>query len=88
MPISSSSQRIAEISKEVEALRAQSLSHPYKAAEMIQDGLGKIQVSLKELTVSAGGGGMVERKRGERKCIIRRQSLQRNPLLDSVPKSM
>jgi hypothetical protein len=56
MPISSSSQRIAEISKEVEALRAQSLSHPDKAAEMIQDRLGKIQVSLKELTVSAGGG--------------------------------
>ncbi len=72
MPISSSSQRIAEISKEVEALRAQSLSHPEKAAEMIKECIEQLQVSLKELTVLAGGG-MVERKRGERKCIIRGQ---------------
>jgi hypothetical protein len=76
MPISRPSQRIDEISKALENLRAQSLSRPEKAAEMIQDGLGKIQVSLKELTVSAGGGG----KRGERKCIIRRQLLPLNRL--------
>jgi len=50
------SQRIAEISKELETLRAQSLSHPEKAAEIFQEGIGQIQVSLKELTVSAGGG--------------------------------
>jgi hypothetical protein len=56
MPSASPAQRLDEISKELENLRAQSLSHPDKASEMIQDGLGKIQVSLKELTVSAGGG--------------------------------
>ncbi len=56
MPIANLSQRLDEISKELEILRTQSLSHPEKAAEMIQDGLEKIQVSLKELTALAGGG--------------------------------
>jgi hypothetical protein len=41
MPISSSSQKIDEISKEGRALRAQSLSHPDKATEKIQDCLVK-----------------------------------------------
>jgi hypothetical protein len=56
MPISRPSQRIDEISKALENLRAQSLSRPDKAAEMIQDGIEQLQVSLKELTVLAGGG--------------------------------
>lgn len=54
MPDARPSQKLDEISKELETLRTQSLSHPEKAAEMLQDGLGQIQVSLKELTVSAG----------------------------------
>lgn len=49
MPDARPSQRIAEISKELENLRAQNLSHPEKAAEMLQDGLGQLQLSLKEL---------------------------------------
>jgi hypothetical protein len=57
MPSASPPQRLDEISKELEALRAQSLSHPKKAAEILHDGLEQLQVSLKELTVSAGGGG-------------------------------
>jgi hypothetical protein len=56
MPISRPSQRIADISKELETLRAQSLSHPEKAARLLQNGLEKIQVSLKELIALAGGG--------------------------------
>ena len=54
MHIAILSQRIAEISKELETLRAQSFSNPEKAAELLQEGIGQIQVSLKELTVSAG----------------------------------
>lgn len=54
MPSANSSHRIAEISKELENLHAQSLSHPDKVAEMLQDGLGRIQVSLKELTMLEG----------------------------------
>ncbi len=57
MPSANPSQIVAEIFKALEILRTQSLSHPDKAAEMLQDGLGQIQVSLKELTISAGGGG-------------------------------
>ena len=56
MPSASPSQRLDEISKELEILRAQSLNHPDKAAEMLQNGLDQIQVSLKELTALAGGG--------------------------------
>jgi hypothetical protein len=56
MPSASPSKRLDEISKELEILRAQSLSHPDKAARLFQDGLGQIQVSLKELTMLAGGG--------------------------------
>lgn len=56
MPIAILPQRLAEISKELESLRAQSLSHPDKAAELLQDGLDQLQVSLKELTTLAGGG--------------------------------
>ncbi len=55
MPNANSSQKLDEISKELEALRAQSLSHPEKAAEMLQDGLEQLQVSLKELTDLVGG---------------------------------
>lgn len=57
MPSANPSRVIADISKELEALRARSLSHPEKAAEMLQEGLGQIQVCLKELTMLAGGGG-------------------------------
>jgi hypothetical protein len=57
MPNASPSQKLDEISKELEILRTQSLSHPDKAAELLQDGLGQLQVSLKELTMLAGGGG-------------------------------
>jgi hypothetical protein len=56
MPSASPSQIIAEISKELEILRTQSLSYPDKAAEMLQNGLVQIQVNLEELTVLAGGG--------------------------------
>jgi hypothetical protein len=56
MHVASPSQRIAEIAEELETLRAQSFRHPEKAAEIIQEGVGQIQVSLKELTISAGGG--------------------------------
>lgn len=56
MPNASPSQRLDEISRELEALRTQSLSHPEKAAKMIQDGLEQLQVSLKELTISVGEG--------------------------------
>lgn len=56
MPIASLPQIIDEISKELESLRAQSLSHPDKAAKLLQDGLDQLQVSLKELTTLAGGG--------------------------------
>lgn len=55
MSSASPSQIIAEISKELEALRAQCLSHPEKAAELLQDGFGRLQVNLKELTTLAGG---------------------------------
>jgi PAS domain S-box-containing protein len=47
-------ERISEISKELETLRAQSLSHPEKTAKMLQDGLEQLQASLKELTESVG----------------------------------
>lgn len=56
MPSANPSRVIADISKELEALHARSLSHPEKAAEMLQEGLGQIQVCLKELTMLAGGG--------------------------------
>jgi PAS domain S-box-containing protein len=49
------SQRLDKISKELEALRAQSRSHPKKAAEILQNGLDQIQVNLKELTTLVGG---------------------------------
>ncbi|HSD57846.1 MAG TPA: hypothetical protein VLB04_06660, partial [Methanotrichaceae archaeon] len=62
MPIASPSQRLGEISKALETLRAQSLDHPDKAVEMLPDGLEQLQVSLKELTISAGGG-MTETER-------------------------
>jgi hypothetical protein len=48
-------QIIAEISEKLDILRTQSLSNPDKAAIILQDGFEKLQVSLKELTVSAGG---------------------------------
>ncbi len=60
MPSDNPSQRIAEISNELENLRAQSLRHPGKVAEMHQDGLGQLQIILKGLTTSAGGGGTTE----------------------------
>lgn len=50
------SQRIAEISEELEDLRIQSLDNPDKAAEMLQVGLDQLQFSLKKLTALAGGG--------------------------------
>jgi PAS domain S-box-containing protein len=56
MPSASPPQRIAEISEALEILRTQSLSHPEKAAELLQDGLSQLQVILKGLTISAGGG--------------------------------
>jgi hypothetical protein len=56
MPSANPSQMIAEISKELELLCTRSLSHPDKAAGLLQDGLGRLQVSLKELTTLAGGG--------------------------------
>ncbi len=59
-------QRLDEISKELESLCAQSLSHPDKAAEMLQEGISQIQVRLKELTISAGGGH--DRSRAGRFC--------------------
>jgi hypothetical protein len=46
--------KIAEISKALEILLAQSLSHPDKAAKALQDGLGQLQINLKELTTLAG----------------------------------
>jgi PAS domain S-box-containing protein len=61
MPIASLPQRIAEISRELETLRDHSLSHPNKAAEILQDGLGQIQVSLKELTALVGKMTEVEK---------------------------
>ncbi len=63
MPIANLSQRIAEISEELENLRAQSLSHPEKAAEILRHGLEQFQVSLKELTALVGG--MTEAERAE-----------------------
>lgn len=56
MPSANPSKRITEISEELEILRSQSLTHPEKAAEMLQDCLGQLQVSLRELTILAGGG--------------------------------
>jgi hypothetical protein len=56
MPGVSPSQRIAEISKELNVLCAQSLSHPDQTAGMLQDGLEQLQVRLKELTTLAEGG--------------------------------
>ncbi len=55
MPSASLPQRIAEISKALEILRTQSLSHPDKAAEMLQDGLMQLQIGLKELIALIGG---------------------------------
>ncbi len=49
MPSVSPSQKIAEISEALEILRTQSLVHPDKAAEVLQDSIGQLQVSLKEL---------------------------------------
>ncbi len=54
MPSTTLPQKIAEISKELEALRAQRLSHPEKTADMLQNGLRQLQVNLKELTMLAG----------------------------------
>lgn len=90
MPSPNPSQRIAEISKELEILLTQSLSHSEKASEMLQDGLKQIQVSLEELTALAGGGhdmGILENK-GERKWIVKKQSLAEIHLSGSVPKRM
>lgn len=56
MPNANSSQKLDEISKELETLRAQSLSHSDNAAELLKNGLGQIQVSLKELTMLSWGG--------------------------------
>jgi hypothetical protein len=62
MPSASPSQIIAEISKELEILRTQSLSYPDRAAEILQDGLIQIQVSLEEITALAGGGAWETKK--------------------------
>ncbi len=56
MPIAGLPQRLDEISKELESLLTQSLDHPEKAVELLQDGLRQLQVSLKELTALAGEG--------------------------------
>jgi hypothetical protein len=55
MPGASLSRKIAEISKELEALRTKSLNNPERAAEIFQDSLGELQVCLKELTYQQGG---------------------------------
>lgn len=57
------SQRIAEIFGALEILRAQSLNHPDKAAEIIQDGLGQLQVRLEGLIALAGGGARPKKSR-------------------------
>jgi hypothetical protein len=48
-------QRIAEISNELENICVLSLDRPDKPSEMHLDGLKMPQLSLKELTLSAGG---------------------------------
>jgi hypothetical protein len=48
-------QRIAEISNELENICVLSLDRPNKAAKMYLDGLKITQLSLKKLTLSAGG---------------------------------
>jgi hypothetical protein len=66
MPIANPSQRIAEISKELEILRKQSLNHPDKAVEISAKALDELLVSLEGLTTLAGGGH--DRSRAERVC--------------------
>ncbi len=56
MPSDNPSQRIAGISKRIEILRTESLSHSDKAAEILLDCPGQLQVSLIWLTTLAGGG--------------------------------
>jgi hypothetical protein len=50
-----SPQRIAEFSNELENIFAPRLDRPDKPSEMHLDGLKIPQLSLKELTLSAGG---------------------------------
>ncbi len=67
MPNASPSQKLDEISKELESLRAQCLSHPEKADKLLQDGFEQLQVFLQEITALARGGGH-DRNRAGRFC--------------------
>ena len=87
MPSASPSQRIAEISKALEILHAQSLDHPEKTAELLQDSLEKIQVRLKELTTLAGGMTEAERDafvEDKLACEHEKHLRQQEKLLDAM----
>jgi len=87
MPSASPSQRIAEISKELEILRAQSLDHPEKTAELLQDSLEKIQIRLKELTTLTVGMTEAERDafvEDKLACEHEKHLRQQEKLLDAM----
>jgi hypothetical protein len=57
MPTDNPTQRIADISEALKVFFAQSLSHLNKA-EISANAFDKLQITIKWLTTSAGGGGM------------------------------
>jgi|WetSurMetagenome_2_1015567.scaffolds.fasta_scaffold29954_3 hypothetical protein len=56
MPNNNPSQRAAEISEELEILRAHSVNYSDKAAKILLDAIGQLKVGLDALTMLAGGG--------------------------------
>ncbi len=56
MQIANPSERISGICDALEILSVRTMSNSDKSGKISQDGLGQLQVSLKELTTLAGGG--------------------------------
>ena len=70
------SKRIADISEKLESLRAQSLSHPEKASEILQHGFEQLQGSMKELTALIGGmAGAEQAEEALRESLDKYQAL-------------
>ncbi len=57
MPSNNPSQRAAEISEELEIIRAHNVNYSVKAAKILSNAIGQLKVGLNALTMLAGGGG-------------------------------
>jgi|GEM_PF-4071632 len=63
MPSNNPSQRAAEISEELEILRAHRVIYSDKAAKILLDAIGQLMVCLDALTMLVGGGARPKKSR-------------------------